>query len=106
MVFLQPLSWQAGFVWEVSTLFNCDAVLVVVCVDQAAGKFQVCASDVVFNAVSQAPGVEQRLALAVGNARPGLAVGVDAALKADFDLSDPAHADLVQATADMGVAGA
>lgn len=78
----------------------------VVRVDQVACKFQVIASDVVFDAVSQTSGVEERLALAVGNARPWLAIGVNAALKADFDLSNPAHADLVKTSADVGVAGA
>lgn len=42
----------------------------------------------------------------MGNARPWLAIGVNAALKADFDLSNPAHADLVKTSADVGVAGA
>lgn len=103
MVFLQPLFRQARFVRKESALLHSNTVLVVIRVDQVACQFQVGASDVVFNAVSQAPGVEQRLALAVVNARPGLAVGIDATLEADFDLCDPPDADLVQALADVRV---
>lgn len=87
-------------------MLHSNTVLVVIRVDQVACQFQVGASDVVFDAVSQASGVEERLALAVGNARPGLAVGVDTSLKADFDPGDPPYADLVQAFSDVGVAGA
>lgn len=106
MIFLQPLFWQARLVREISALLYSYAVLMVIGVYQVAGKFQVCASDVVFNAVTKAPGVKQRLALAVGNARPWLTIRIDAALKADFDFCDPPYADLVQAFSDVGVAGA
>lgn len=68
----------------------------VICVDQVAGKFEVCAPDVVLDAVSEPAGVEEWLALAVVDRGPWLPVGVDAALEAGFDSGNPADADLVQ----------
>ncbi|MEQ6570988.1 hypothetical protein V4W67_21665 [Pseudomonas aeruginosa] len=106
MVFGEPGFRETLFVWQVPSLFNSDAVLMVICVYQVACEFEVCAPDVVFDAVSQPARVEERLALAVGDGRPRLAVRVNAPLKAGFDSGNPADADLVQAFLDVRVRGA
>lgn len=78
-------------------MFNSDAVLMVICVDQVACEFEVCAPDIVFDAVTEPAGVEEWLTLAVVNRRPWLAVRVDAPLEAGFDTGNPADTDLVEA---------
>lgn len=92
------------FVRKESPLFDRYAVLVVVGIYQVACEFQVSAPDVVLNAVSEPPSVKERLALAVVDRGPGVAIGVDTTLKANLDPGDPADANLVQPFFDVGVA--
>lgn len=103
MIFREPGFWEALFVGQEPSLLYSDAVLMVVGIDQVACKFEVCATDIVFDAVSEPPSVQERLALAVVDRGPGVAVGVNATLKTDLDSSNPAHANLVESLFDMRV---
>lgn len=106
MVFGEPGFRETLFVRQVPSLFNSDAILMIICVYQVAGEFQVCSAYVVFDAVTEPARVEERLALAVMDRGPWLAVWVDATLKAGFDPGNPSDADLVQAFLDVRVRGA
>ena len=103
LVFGEPGFREALFVRQVPSLFNSDAVLMVICVDQVACEFEVGATDIVLDAVTKTARVEERLALAVGDGRPDVAVGIDTALKAGFNSGDPPNADLVETLFDMRV---
>lgn len=103
LIFREPGFREALFVRKESSLFDCNAILMVIGIYEVAGKFETGSPDIVLDAVTETARVEERLALAVVNRRPWLAVRVDAPLEAGFDSCNPSDADLIQPFLDVRV---